>query len=494
MARAAIALTVAAALVPSAVPAIAEGAGWPLAIPAAGYCVPAPDDGVYVPRTVKALDLPAVGTKPIAILDTGVDPDVPQLAGRVLQGYDALSGTPVSGDPDGHGTQVAGLAASAGPGMRGISPGSPILPIRIYGADRTSSADSLAKGIALAVAHGAGVIVMAGSGPLADAGDDAVRTITTAIDAAFARGVLIVAGAGDATSTDAALPAGLPHVLVAGSATSGLGRSAPTNTGPWLDVLVPAEGIEAPLPGPLCSFGFGFSGGTSFAAPSLGGAAALVQARRPELTTQQQFELLRRSTLDLGPVGRDDDSGFGLLDVSAAMTATPQAKETGAETDDDPFWVRGAYAKAHPALLTRTKLRFKVRGTVSPAKDPADVYPVRLTRRERLVVSVGGTAPTALLELAVLGPGAGDFDVTDGLDERLLVATGGLSSDPQVEVTATRTGTYYVAVEAAESVDPDNPSAIPADLEPYQLNAYKQHRETKAAKRKTAKARTRGKR
>jgi hypothetical protein len=485
MGRAAIALTV-AAVAASASTTLAGAAPWPMTVPSAGYCVPAPDDGDYVPRMAGALGVSATATKPIAILDTGVDPSAPQLAGRVLQGYDALTGAPVSDDPSGHGTEVAGLAASAGPGMRGISPASPILPIRIFDANRATSADAVAKGIALAVARGAGVIVLGGSGLLADASRDDVASVTHAVNAAFAAGVLVVAAVGDETLTNTAtLPAALPHVLVAGAATATPSRSASVNTGPWLDLLVPAEGVEGPLPSALCVHGFGFSTGSSFAAPSLGAAAALVMAQRPALTVQQHFELLRRAGTDLGPIGRDDDSGYGLLNVGAALSAAPQPKESGAEVDDDPFWVRGRYATTHPLLLTKTKLRFKVKGTISPAKDPSDVYRVQLTRRERMVVTVAAADPTALLELAIFGPKAGDFDVSEGLDENRLVATGGLSNDPQVELTASSTGTYYVAVLSADAVDADDPTAVAADLEPYQVSAYKQHRTVrKKAKRR----------
>jgi hypothetical protein len=255
------------------------------------------------------------------------------------------------------------------------------------------------------------------------------------------------------------------------------------NTGPWLDLLVLGEGVTAPLPGSVCVHGYGFSTGSSFAAPSLGGAVALLQAQRPELTTQQLFELARRAGTDLGAAGRDDDSGYGLLDLGTAMTAVPLAKETGAEIDDDPYWVRGTYAKAHPQLLTKSKLRFKAKGSVSPAKDPADVYRVSLSKRDRMVVTVSGADVGALLELSILGPGAGDFDVTDGVDEFRLVATGGLSNDPQLEVTASRSGTYYIAVSAAD-IDPEDPNSAPADLEPYQVSAYKQHKKAKKSSKK----------
>jgi subtilisin family serine protease len=451
-------------------------------LPDAGFCVPAPADGTWVPRATGALDAPVVPTKPVAILDTGVDPAVPQLAGRVLQGYDALTGAPVGDDPDGHGTEAAGLVASAGPGFRGMSPATTILPIRIYApGSRTAGVDAVVKGIGLAVAKGAGVIVIEGSAPLAGTADADVRRLTSAIDAAFVKGVLVVAGAGDDTLSDPALPASLPHVLVAGAGTATPSRSAQVNTGPWLDLLVPAEGIESALPAGLCAAGYGFSTGSSFAAPSLAGAVALVMARRPGLSTEQYFELIRRAGTDIGNAGRDDDSGYGVLNVATALTAAPQAKDTSAEIDDDPYWVRGAFAKAHPQLLTKTKLRFKAKGSVSPAKDPSDVYRVSMSKGERLVVSVSAADPDALLELSILDPRVADFDVTDGVEEYALVATGGLSSDPQLELRASRSGTFSIAVEAAEAVDPDDPTALAADLEPYTLSAYKQHK--KAAKK-----------
>jgi subtilase family protein len=488
--RVAIAVRVAAAVATGASagtagagPASAAG----LALPTAGYCVPAPADGALVPRAVGALDAAAGGpaTKPIAILDTGVDAGAPPLAGRVLPGWDAATGAPVAGDWDGHGTSAAGLAAGAGAGVVGVSPGSAILPVRIYApGSRTAPLAVVAKGIALAVAKGAGVVVVEGSVAAAAATDDEWRALVTAVDAAFARGVIVVAGMGEEALADPYLPAGLPHVLAAGAATGTPSRGAQVSTGPWLDLLVPGEGVTGPLPLGLCPVGFGFATGSSFAAPSLGGAVALAQAARPGLTTQQLFEAVRRAGTDLGPGGRDDDTGYGLLSVPAALTAAPPAKDTSPEPDDDPFWVRTKdFIKRHPALLTRTKLRFKAIGSVSPAKDPADVYRVSLSKRERLVVSVSAADPDALLELALLDPRVEDFDVTDDVEEWALAATGGLSSDPQLELTASRSGTFYIAVSAAPAVDPDNPAQTAAEAEPYTLSAYKQRKKAKAKRR-----------
>jgi hypothetical protein len=483
--RAAIAVRVAAAVAGAGAVAAAPAApalGADLALPSAGYCVPAPEDPTSVPRAVGAPG--AVATKPIAILDTGVDPAAPQLAGRVLPGVDAATGAPVADDWDGHGTTAAGLAAAAGPGMAGVSPGSPILPVRIYPPGlRTAPLRAVVKGIDLAVAKGAGVVVVAGAVAAEAASEDEVRALSTAVDAALAKGVLVVAQMADGSVADPWLPASLPHVLVAGAATATPSRSAPVNTGPWLDLLAPGEGVTGPLPLAVCPHGYGFSTGSSFAAPQLGAAVALARAARPTLTAAQLFEVVRRAGSDLGAGGRDDDTGYGLLSVGAALSAAPPAKETSPEPDDDPYWVRSkAYAEQHPALLTRTKMRFKAVGSVSPAKDPADVYRVSLSKRERLVVTVAAADPDALLELAIMDPRVEDFDVTDDVDEWADVATGGLSNDPQLELTARRSGTYYIAVTSQDAVDPDDPTATAAEAVPYTVSAYKQRKKPKRAR------------
>src|SRR5206468_2130217 len=82
--------------------------------------------------------------------------------------------------------------------------------------------------------------------------------------------------------------------------------------------------------------------------------------------------------------------------------------------------------------------------------------------------------PSALLELSILGPKAADLDITNAVDRNRLVGTGGLSQDPQVELTAGRSGTYYIAIEAPDAVDPDDPTATVPDAAPYRLSAYKQ--------------------
>jgi hypothetical protein len=481
---AAIVLTV-AAVAAAAAPSPAAAAGWPAAIASAGFCVPTPENPTAVPEAVDALALMTPSTKPLAVLDTGVDPDSPELAGHVLPGWDAATKGPASGDPDGHGTELAGIAAGSGPGVVGTSPHSPVLPIRIYGPDRTTTGAIVANGIGLAVQQGAGVILLAGAALAGDASAQDTTLVRNAVDAAFAAGVLVVTSMGDASTTAPTVPASLPHVMAVSGANAQNLRAATANSGPALDLLAPSEGVYGPLPAATCAKGYGYSTGSDFATAAVAGAAAAVQALRPTLTTQQLYDVVRRSGKDVAAVGRDDDTGFGFLDAAPAQTVAPPAKEASAEVDDDPFWLRGRYAKAHPALLSATKKRFNVFGTVSAAKDPADLYPVRLPKGTRMVVTLNAADPGDALGLSILRGAAGSFDVTNEVAGSIAVAADGLSDYARLEVTAKKTATYFIDVDPPDAVDPDDPTALAAPSIPYRLTAFTQKpKPKKKAKKK----------
>lgn len=458
-------------------------AGVGVSVGPTGYCTPAYGDPLSIPNGVGAGGIPPTPTRPIAILDTGVAP-VDQLAGRVLPGYDAVSGGRRDGDDDGHGTLAAGLAASAGPGAVGVSPGSPVLPIRIYPDGHVTSADALVRGITLAVEQQAGVIAIDGSAPIGDATPAELVAARQAIDDAVTHGVLVVAPAGDGNPRDAPqaeYPGSLPHVLTVGSLAPSGDPSLTSLTGPWLDSMVPAEGVLGPLPS-WCDFGWGSSSGTSLASPVLAAATALVRAHRPDVTTEQLFELMRHAADDLRERGRDNATGFGRLDVATAISAVPEPKETQAEVDDDPYWLRGRYARLHRTMLRAHRLHFAADGSVSSAKDPSDVYRIRLFRRESVTINVKAADPASVLELSILSPQAGDFDVSNGADRNRIRATGGLLNAPTLHYTATHAGTYYVAVETSDAIDPNDPTATPLDEEPYVMHAvahrphHKHHR------------------
>src|SRR5439155_374998 len=177
-------------------------------------CVDKPDPTYRAIASAANAELADVGgpTKPIAILDTGVDPSVAELAGRVMPDANVVGGFQVP-DQDGHGTEVAAVAAGAPGAMRGISPTSPVFSVRIFNSTGDSSSDIVVKGISAAVAAGAGVINISAAGAIADATPTDNRVLTIAIAQAFNAGVMVVAPSGNEGRTQADAPAAYPHVL-----------------------------------------------------------------------------------------------------------------------------------------------------------------------------------------------------------------------------------------------------------------------------------------
>lgn len=436
----------------------------------AGFCAIAPlalDSRIA--SAVNALQVSAPTTPPIAILDSGVSGDLPELAGRVGMPFDSTTGGNDAGDVTGHGSQVAAIAAGAPGLLQGISPTSPIIAARVYNFSAETTVPWLIGGINWAVMNHAAVINVSSTILEADATAADAVALERAVTDAFNRGVLIVASMSNKGTLQGGMPADLPHVIAVGASNVVGDRATFSSTGPWVDLVAPASQVVAPAPRAFCDSGWGVANGTSFAAPAVAGAAALVTQLRPALTVQQRFDVLRRSAHDVDPAGRDDETGFGLLNVQAALTAPVAAPDASREVDDDPVYVRGANAAGHPTLLLKSR-KARLRGEVSPAKDPADVYPVRLKKGERLTVAATATGRTAILALGVWKPGAGDFDVSNGTTKTEVVSSGGFAQDPTLKMKAPRGGTYYVSVEAPDPIDPDNPTDEPPASEPYTLS------------------------
>ena len=286
------------------------------------------------------------------------------------------------------------------------------------------------------------------------------------------------------------MPAALPHVLTVGAVEpSGL-RSTFSNIGWWVDLVAPGSALVAPMPKNFCDSGYGLGNGTSYAAPAVAAGAAILAKLRPDLSAQQRMEVLRSSARDIQIAGRDVETGHGLLDVGAALTAPAPRDEPSPEVDDDPFFVRGPFAAAHPTLL-RTKQRASLVGKLSRAKDPADVYPVRLRKGERLVAQAVAAASSSLFSLSIWKPGVGDFDVSGDVAKQRAVSTGGFAVDPQLKMRVQKSGTYFVSVEAPDLIDEDDEDAEIPESEAYTLKLSRQKikpRPTPKKKKKTSKS------
>ncbi|MFI6823627.1 type VII secretion-associated serine protease mycosin [Micromonospora sp. NPDC050187] len=254
----------------------------------------------------------------VAVIDSGVDATHPDLVGQVLPGLDLVTpnGT-AEPDPVGHGTTVAGLIAGRRDDRRGVvglAPDARILPVRVLDEEnRYDDALVVAKGVRWAVDNGARVINLS----LGGGGDSAA--LAAALDYAFARDVVVIACTGNVAVSSGArvwYPAREPGVI----AVAGLERNSDdlwsgSISGPETVLTAPATGLVGARPG-----GYWRVQGTSFAAPLVTAAAALLRARWPQMSAGDVVNRLITTARDIGPAGRDDRFGFGRLDPVAALT------------------------------------------------------------------------------------------------------------------------------------------------------------------------------
>ncbi|MFI2267667.1 type VII secretion-associated serine protease mycosin [Micromonospora aurantiaca (nom. illeg.)] len=255
----------------------------------------------------------------VAVIDSGVDGTHPDLAGQVLPGLDLVTPDGSDGpDPVGHGTTVAGLIAGRADddrGVLGLAPDAKILPVRVLDAEnRYDDALIIAKAVRWAVDNGAQVVNLS----LGGSSDN--PALAAALDYAFARDVVVVACTGNlatSTTTEVWYPAREPGVLaVAGLERTGENLWSGSITGHETVLSAPATGLYGARPE-----GYWRVQGTSFAAPLVAATAALVRARYPKMSAGDVVNRLIATARDLGPTGRDDRFGYGLVDPVAALTA-----------------------------------------------------------------------------------------------------------------------------------------------------------------------------
>lgn len=269
----------------------------------------------------------------VAVLDTGVDPHQPDLAGQVLPGWDAVGTGARPGDREWarHGTGIAAIIAGHGhgpgrtAGVLGIAPAARILPVRVILEDadpararaRTRPGNPLAAGIRWAVDHGADVINMS-------LGDDS-RTAHpdpdeyAAVQYALRHGVPLVASAGNGRHDGdrSSYPAAYPGVIAV-AAVDHRGAPAAFSTRRWYTALA-APGVDVVIADPDRHYYEGW--GTSAAAAYVSGVVALLRSARPGLNPAQIRTVLEETADGRPPGGRSDAVGAGLVDPVAALAA-----------------------------------------------------------------------------------------------------------------------------------------------------------------------------
>lgn len=274
-----------------------------------------------LPETVLAATTPAE----VAVIDTGADVSASPLAAHPLETYNVLTRSTGVADTLGHGTFVASLAA-VGNG--------PLLIVKAAGSDGSISTVAEAAAIRYAVDHGARVI------NLSFAGLGTSPAERAAIRYAAGRGTLLVAAAGNdgAAGDPVEYPAALlqpvgskghgGYGLVVGASTQDGQRAAFSNSGSWISIAAPGQGVLGALagrPGAAPRNPIGIGSGTSYAAPQVAAAAALVWGVDPSLTARQVADLLKSTASGHGTWSAE--LGYGVLDVPAAVASAQALRQ-----------------------------------------------------------------------------------------------------------------------------------------------------------------------
>lgn len=251
----------------------------------------------------------------IAMIDSGVDARHPELANSIADSFDALGS---SEGPHAHGTGIAG-AMVAHARLMGSAPEARLLAIRAFGSKGSKGPEStsyvILKGLNYAAEHGAQIINMSFAGP-----KDPM--IERGIAATVARGILMVAAAGNAGAKSPPLyPAAYPGVIAVSGTDAQERLFAASNRGSHIALAAPGVDIFLPAPDEK----YQIASGTSFSAAYVSGVVALMLERNPALKPSDIRAILTKTARDLGAPGRDDQFGAGEADAFAAVTAAAAA-------------------------------------------------------------------------------------------------------------------------------------------------------------------------
>lgn len=248
----------------------------------------------------------------IAVIDTGVDLDHPELATKIVAGHDYVNGDDDPDDDHGHGSHVAGIAAAVtdnATGVAGMAWQTRIMPLKVLSSLGSGCESDVAEAIIYAADHGAQVINLSLGSPSFS------YTMATATDYAHGQGVFIAAAAGNNGSNMLFYPAANAYVVGVAATTDSDARASLSNYDAHVDVAAPGVGIYSTYPG-----GYNIMSGTSMATPFVSGLAALIYSLNSDLTPDEVEATITASALDLGAPGRDDEYGWGRINAFQAVS------------------------------------------------------------------------------------------------------------------------------------------------------------------------------
>ncbi len=247
----------------------------------------------------------------IAILDTGIQLNHPDLQSKLVPGWDFVNNDPVADDDEGHGTHCAGIAAAAtnnSVGVAGLGWNCSLMPVKVLDHEGNGTYANVAAGMTWAVDNGAKVLSLSLSGSAAS------NTLLNAVNYAWNNGVVVVAAAGNSNSTTPEYPAWYSNCIAVGSSTTTDTRSSFSNYGAdWVDVAAPGSSILSTYIGGT----YATSSGTSMATPLVAGLAGLLWSYMG--TGTPPFAI--RSQIESSAVFVGNWVAHGRIDAAAALAS-----------------------------------------------------------------------------------------------------------------------------------------------------------------------------
>ena len=262
----------------------------------------------------------------LAVLDTGLNTNLPEFAGRLVPGYDFVNDDTNPDDDHGHGTAVAGTAAATGNNatlIAGMTWNARIMPVKILGEDLFGYYSWWAAGVDFAVSNGVKVI------NLSAGGDDTNSSLERSIENAINAGVIFVSITHNDGTGTIRFPGRLPSSITVGATTESDSKTTFSNWGPEIDLVAPGLTIyTVSHTGSIAS-----RWGTSFAAPLVSGVACLVASSRPGITQAEMNSLLCAAAADqvggvLDTPGFDNYFGWGRLNADETLSLARSAPHT----------------------------------------------------------------------------------------------------------------------------------------------------------------------
>jgi thermitase len=274
----------------------------------------------------------------IAVIDTGIDSNHPDLTNKMrrhangaVYGYNTLNNTTNALDDHGHGTLVAGIAAAEinnGVGIAGVAAWNPnvanshtyvqLMPVKVIDSSGSGTFDSLARGITWAADNGAQILSMS-LGTTTDA-----QQVRDAVNYAWNRGCLIVAGAGNDGASHAVYPAYYTNCIAVAATDSNDRLADFSQWGSWVDIAAPGVNILSTYPNNQ----YRARNGTSLACPHVSGAAAMLWSHEPFLTNVQLRIALETNVDPYLPYsGRTIAPNAGRVNVYRALQAVDDLPE-----------------------------------------------------------------------------------------------------------------------------------------------------------------------